>query len=77
MGYTGRDYDIIELQQQLWKETNPARRRDLQHTIQIIRNETGLIRSMRESLLKAHRNGDVKEIKDIHDYIQGKERYGQ
>jgi len=30
---------------------------------------------MREALIRAHRNGDTDEIKDIHDYIRNRSEY--
>lgn len=74
---TGRSEDIKELYRQLDRESNPETRRNIEDTIRIIKNESGSIRSMREALIKAHRDGNKQEIKDIHDYIRGKEKYGQ
>ena len=73
---SSRYHDIIELYKELDQERNPETRRSIEHTIQVLKNESGAIRSMRESLLRAHRNSDIEEVKDIHDYIAGKERYG-
>lgn len=74
---TGREQDIKELYRQYYHENNPERRSNIMDTIRIIKNESGLVRSMRESLVRAHRNGDKWEIKDIHDFIKGKKIYGQ
>jgi len=74
---SSRYHDIIELYKELDQERNPETRRSIEHTIQVLKNESGKIRSMRESLLKAHRNGDVEEIKDIHSIIANKQEYGQ
>lgn len=74
---TGREYDIMELYRELDRERDPEKRKTLRRTILTIKNESGLTRSMRESLLKAHRNGDIEEIKDIHEFIKHKEQYGQ
>lgn len=67
----------MELYRLLERETNPSTRENIRFTIQTIKNESGSIRSMRERLVQAHRNGDTEEIKDIHDYIKGKSKYGQ
>jgi hypothetical protein len=72
---TGRSEDINQLYRQLYRETDSKRKREIKDSIQIIKNESGAIRSMRESLIKAHRNNDVMEIKDIHDYIKNKSKY--
>lgn len=77
MSDTGRYHDITELYRLQSRESNPSIRQTIQRTIQTIKNESGLIRSMREKLIKAHRNGDIKEVKDIHDFIKGKSEYGQ
>jgi len=74
---TGRHEDIRELYRELEREQNPGTRENIRNTILILKNESGLIRSMREALVRAHRNGDTREIKDIHDYIKGKEKYAQ
>lgn len=77
MAGSGRTEDIMELYRLLERETNPSTRENIRFTIQTIKNESGSIRSMRERLVQAHRNGDTEEIKDIHDYIKGKSKYGQ
>ena len=38
-----------------------------------IANEDKYIKDMREALVKAHREGDVDEIKDIHEIMKDKE----
>lgn len=75
MDRTGRSEDINELYRQLARETNPGIQESLRRTISLIKNESGSIRSMREALIKAHRNNDVEEIKDIHEYIKNKSQY--
>lgn len=72
-----REEDLIELYRMLDTERHPETRRNIRDTIQTIKNESSLIGSMREALMQAHRNKNLSEIKDIHDYIKGKERYGQ
>lgn len=71
----GRSEDLRELIQLEKYERDPKRKALIHRTIQIVSNESMAIRSMREALVKAHRNGDVWEIKDIHDFIQNKEKY--
>jgi hypothetical protein len=72
---TGRSQDVIELEKLARYERDPERRKLIHRTIQIISNESGAIRSMREALIKAHRSGDVFEVKDIHDFVKNKEKY--
>lgn len=72
---TGRTDDILELYRLLNREPHKEVRDKIKESIKLVKNEDGAIRSMRESLLKAHRNGDVDEIKDIHDFISKKRKY--
>lgn len=75
MSDTGRQQDIMELYR-LWEhEPNPKHRETIMETIKSIKNESGIIKSMREALVKAHRNSDKWEIKNIHDFIKGKSKY--
>ena len=74
---TGREEDIKQLYGDLSRERNPGVRRSIQHTISNIKNESGKVRSMREALVREHRNGNVENIKDIHDFIKRKSEYGQ
>lgn len=75
MSDTGRQHDIAELYRMLSRELNPERKYWIKKTIEAINKESGLIRSMRESLIKAHRDGNKWEIKDIHDFIKNKRKY--
>lgn len=77
MGDTGRSEDVRQLHSQLQRESDPGRRQNIRHTISKINNESGAIRSMRESLVKAHREGNTANIKDIHEFIKGKDKYGR
>lgn len=77
MSNTGRIDDIKELYNLLYRERDPERRDNIRRSIHAVKNESGLVRSMREALIKAHRNGDREEIKDIHDFIKNKQKYGQ
>lgn len=75
MSNTGRNHDITELYRQLDRELNKGTRENIRHTIQRIKGESGTIRSMREALVKAHRNSDYQEVKDIHSFIEKKAKY--
>lgn len=72
---TGRDADLNELVRLRESESNPETIRNIDHTINKVANESGAVRSMREALIRAHRNGDVENIKDIHDSIRNKSKY--
>jgi len=72
---TGRDYDIAVLLEEYAKAGSASARKNIYDAAMKIRNESGRVRAMREALIRAHRNGDVQEIKDIHDYIKNKIEY--
>jgi len=72
---TGREQDITELYREMSRTSDPGVRESLRRTISLIKNESGSVRSMREALLKAHRSGDIDEIKDIHEFIKAKSQY--
>lgn len=72
---TGRDYDIEVLNEEYIRAKSDSARKNIYDAIMKIRNESGRVRSMREALIRAHRNGDVEEIKDIHDHIRNKREY--
>jgi len=69
MSNTGRTEDIKELYHQIGRESNTSRRESLRRTINMIKNESGAISSMREALVKAHREGNTGNIKDIHERV--------
>jgi hypothetical protein len=71
---SGRQADIEFLTQQL-KGASGSRRRDIENSIRAICNESGLVRSMREALIKETRNGRLDNVKDIHEYIKRRKKY--
>lgn len=71
----GRQNDLQALDRMLGKERDFKKRVKIKQIMNHIINEGSLKRSMREALIRASRNGDVDEIKDIHDFIQGDDRY--
>lgn len=72
---SGRDADLNELVKARETESDPERRRNINDTISKVANESGAVSSMREALIKAHREGNVDNIKDIHSYIEKKSKY--
>lgn len=72
---SGREADLNELVKARETESDPERRRNINDTISKVANESGAVSSMREALIKAHREGNVDNIKDIHDYISNKSKY--
>lgn len=73
----GRKEDIRIISEAHAREKDPGRKRDYSDMLRSIRNEGKAIKDMRQALVKAHREGNKAEIKDIHDFIKGKEKYGQ
>lgn len=71
---TGRKADLQYLLQKRLHAVG-SERQYLDYLIQQIANESKEVKNMRKSLIKAVRNNDVDEIKDIHEYIKNKRRY--
>ena len=71
----GRYHDMIELKRALSRAKNDHEKTSILKSIECIKQETGSIRSMRERLIKAHREGDHDEIKDIHEYVASHSKY--
>lgn len=69
-----RRHDVEILQREA-HSPNKVVREAAYRSLETIRKEDGKIESMRESLIKAHRNQDQEEIKDIHDYVSKKKKY--
>ena len=69
-----RKYDLEVLRRD-WKTADSHQRKSIERAAEAIRKETGMVRSMRERLIKEHRENHQGNIKDIHDYIKNKERY--
>lgn len=72
---TGREYDIEVLLEEYARAGTDSARKNIYDAAMKIRNESARVKSMREALIRAHRNQDVDEIKDIHDYIATKSEY--
>lgn len=70
-----RRADLEHLHSMYKKESNPEERKKIKHTAEKIQKENKSVRSMREQLIKAHRNQDTKKKKEIHDYIKNKSKY--
>lgn len=41
----------------------------------VIQNESGKVKSMREALVRARRNGDTAEVRDINEYVRTHQEY--
>ena len=75
MGYDqGRIADLNTLNREL-KNASPERVQHIMRTIHNIQNETPLQKSMRESLIRASRNGDVQALREIREYVAEKAKY--
>lgn len=71
-----RQADLVLLEKEM-KTATPERRRKIEQMILDILHESRSIRMMRSSLIKAHRSGNVDEIKDDHDFMEGKKKYAR
>lgn len=72
---TGREYDIAVLLDEYSRAGSDSARKNIYDAAMKIRNESRRVRSMREALIRAHRNQDMDEVKDIHEYIKNKIEY--
>lgn len=73
-GTKSRSYDYKELKKSL-RSKDPGTRASAHKAMENIRKEDKMKTSMRESLIKAHRNQDHNEIKDINDYVSKRKKY--
>jgi hypothetical protein len=71
---TGRQADLTMLQNQL-RNAPPGEARKIERTMHNIQHESPLQQSMRQQLIKAHRNGDTKTIKEIGEYVAGNKKF--
>jgi flagellin-specific chaperone FliS len=70
-----RIHDLHELRK-VWSNTkDPTVRLMIEKAGNKIRKESGIIKSMRERLVKEHRQGNTQNVKDIHDFIKNKLKY--
>jgi hypothetical protein len=69
-----REYDL-EVIRRGTLSSDPNERKRARVALERIRHEGSEIKSMREALLKATRDGNKEEIKDIHDFIRNRPEY--
>jgi hypothetical protein len=69
-----RHHDLETLRRE-YRTASPDERSEIERSGAKIRRESSAIRSMREALIKAHRDGNQANIRDIHEYIQHKQKY--
>lgn len=72
----GRQEDLLELTSRLHHAVG-SERQAIERAITSICNENGLIRSMRERLIKESRAGNTENVRDISEFIRGKDRYAE
>lgn len=65
----GREADYKEIDRGL-NSNDPNAVRQANLARDRIRRESGKVQSMREALIKAHRDGNRAEIADIHDFVE-------
>jgi len=71
----GRQADAQTLNVSLKTATNESERNAVKHAMHKLNNETPLVKSMREELIKATRDNDHTKIKQIHEDIAGNKKY--
>lgn len=71
---SNRDVDLDQLRSD-YKRAGPEDRRRIEIAAHKIRNESGKIRSMRDSLIKAHRSGNKGAIAGIHSWTEDHKEY--
>jgi len=69
-----REYDLQQLRKD-YKTADRYQRKLIEKAADNIRKESGLVKSMRERLIKEARNNRKDNIRDIHEYIAEKLRY--
>jgi accessory colonization factor AcfC len=69
-----RQHDLNELRK-AWKNASSFHRKLIERTANRISKESGEVKSMREALIKEHRQGNRENIKDIHDIVSKKLKY--
>ena len=69
-----RKYDL-EVLRKASLSSNPVERRQAWVALERIRHEGSKIKNMREVLIKAHRDGNIQEVKDIHEFIRNRPEY--
>jgi len=55
--------------------TSSGEKREAQESLKKIRNESSLVKSMRQRLIYETRQGNYKNVRDINEYVFGKDRY--
>lgn len=71
-----RSHDIELIESMLRKPNLPADQvKRLKHQLDVIKNESSKIKSMRAALLKAHQEGNVEEINDIRNFAESHREY--
>jgi hypothetical protein len=69
-----RQHDLNDLRR-AWYKADPIGRKIIENNASKITKESGEIRSMRDALIKEHRQGNRENIKDIHDIVSKKLKY--
>lgn len=72
---TSRSDDLRMLHNDVKNNPDPQARVEAQKSIDAIQHESKSVRSMREKLIKAHRENDHHEIKEINHYVMETKKY--
>jgi hypothetical protein len=71
----GRKADVLDIERRRAMSTDPSERNHLTKQLHTINNESTLIRSARTALVKATRQGNTDEVKNIHEDMARDARY--
>lgn len=74
-GTNSRAYDFQELAKEARTNPDPGARKAAVIAMDQLKKESKDVTSMREALIKAHRQGNQSEIKDIQDIVKSKKKY--
>lgn len=71
-----RTHDIQMIESVLRNpNTTPEQAKKLRQQLDLIKNESTKIKSMRAALIKAHQEGNVEEINDIRNFAESHRDY--
>lgn len=71
-----RTHDLKMIESMLRNpDITPEQAKILRNQMDIIKKESGKIKSMRAALIKAHQDGNKEEIDDIRDFVNSHREY--
>ncbi len=70
-----RKYDLEHIRREYVKCKDPGIKKEMAEAARMITKESREIRSMRDYLIRQHRDGNIGNIKDTHDIVSRKDKY--